>query len=589
VGGAIRIFDDAVYPLRLESLARADGRPKYTHESPFQLVIDFFQTKGLEVLKQEDQQQKWYQDWIDYQAKHQIYASVLTPEQYSSLGHQFDLQKLTRLLEAFAYFSPAHAYSLHVTFLGLFPILMSSNEQLKADAIRKLEQGGLFGFGVSEKTHGADLLANEFTVQQAGSNGWVANGSKYYIGNSNSACIISILGRKIGAVPTRSTKRAPFVLFAIRPSEAPAFQNNSKIRTLGARSAFVGAFNVDGHPIPDCDVISQGHDAWDTVANTVNFGKFFLGFGAIGMCAHSFAEAIGHLQRRILYGKPANEMPHIRTMVAKAFTRLLAMKLYANRALDYLHATSDTERRYLLFCAVQKAKVSTEGVKVLALLSECIGARGFEAETFFESALRDAPMIPGLEGSTHINYRLTAQFINEYFTASKADVPAPQSLLLLGGIPRENPYWFAGGDRNAKTVKFAHWLRSLTPFRGIPNVRLFMRQVASFRRFLAEETAEPEVTADAALLIAKGKCLSAIVYAQLVAENCQVAKVAPSTISVIFHGMIEDLSSESLVLAPLFPVMSRQRLLLRRIVRVPETSAAEFESVSQLIATRYGD
>jgi len=79
------------------------------------------------------------------------------------------------------------------------------------------------------------------------------------------------------------------------------------------------------------------------------------------------------------------------------------MKLYAYRALDYVQAASAADRRYLLFACIQKARVSTQGVRVMALLSECVGARGFESDTYFEMALRDVQLIPGLEGSTHIN------------------------------------------------------------------------------------------------------------------------------------------------------------------------------------------
>jgi hypothetical protein len=74
---------------------------------------------------------------------------------------------------------------------------------------------------------------------------------------------------------------------------------------------------------------------------------------------------------------------------------------------------------------------------VLELLSECIGARGFEAETYFEGALREAPMIPGLEGSTHINYRLIDQFIGTYFAAPGGEAPAPESLGLRPAEPDE--------------------------------------------------------------------------------------------------------------------------------------------------------
>src|SRR5205814_390110 len=130
------------------------------------------------------------------QAKHRVYASVLSPKQYSSTGSEFDLLRYSRFLEVFGYFSPAHGYSAQVTFLGLFSILMGDNAALKREAVAALESGGLLAFGVSEKAHGSDLLAGEFTVKEVEGGRWVANGSKYYIGNSNAASIISILARR---------------------------------------------------------------------------------------------------------------------------------------------------------------------------------------------------------------------------------------------------------------------------------------------------------------------------------------------------------------------------------------------------------
>jgi acyl-CoA dehydrogenase len=584
--GAIRITNDALFPLVFDASSAAAGMSEYLQDPSLRLLVDFFRTKGLEALKREDSQEDWYQDWIDYQAKHKLYASVLSPARYSSLGGRFSILKLTRFLEAFAYFSPAHAYSLHVTFLGLFPILMSSNEPLKCEAVAKLEGGGLFAFGVSEKAHGSDLVANEFTVKPAGPNGWRADGAKYYIGNANAACIISVLAKQGDPGSAGTNKRAPFIMFALRPRGGQAFQNLRKIRTLGIRTAFVGEFEVKALPLPESDIISQGREAWDAVGNTVNFGKFFLGFGAVGICEHAFAEAIAHLRRRVLYGKPVTDMPHIRAATAGAFARLTAMKLYAYRALDYLQASGDDDRRYLLFNAVQKARVSTEGVKVLGLLSECIGARGFEAETYFESALREAQMIPGLEGSTHINYGLTAQFIDAYFATPDRGASAPE-VLTLAADPGENPYWMAARDRKAQAVRFDHFLRAYKPLRSVPNVRTFVKQVKAFRQF-AGGTPARDSTADAGLLIAMGKCFSVIAYAQLVAESCRAVGAAPSTVSVIFHGLIEDLGEESLKLAATFPPGSTQRALLKRVVRVPATSAADLGTVSELITARYG-
>ena len=576
---------EVYYPVHFEGASPSPGASEYLRDSSVRLLADFFQAKGLKGLEREDRQEVWYQDWIDYQARHGLYASVLSPQRYSTRGHQFDLRRLTRFLEVFSYFSPAHAYSLHVSFLGLFPILMSSNEPLKQEAVARLESGGLFAFGVTERAHGADLFANEFAVTEQSAGGWLGHGEKYYIGNANAACLVSILARK-GAAAGNTARRAPFVFFAIRPTEAPAFQNVRKIRTLGIRSAFVGAFEVKDHPFPQSDLISQGREAWDAVLDTVTFGKFFLGFGAVGICEHALAEALAHLRSRILYGKPVSEMPHIRLATTFAFARLLAMKLYAYRALDYLETSSAAERRYLLFNAVQKAKVSTEGVKVMALLSECIGARGFESDTYFESALRNAQMIPALEGSTHINFAMTIQFIEGYFAGTRAAAPAPQAGGLREEGPGENPYWLEINDRNARTVRFGRFLEAYAPLRAVANVRLFVKQIKAFAQLTAGGLSAANPSGDGGAAIALGKCFSTIAYAQLVAEACQIANVAASTVSVIFHALIEDLREESLGLAALYPSASSQRALLRRVVRVPATAASDFEAVAAFVAAR---
>jgi acyl-CoA dehydrogenase len=232
--------------------------------------------------------------------------------------------------------------------------------------------------------------------------------------------------------------------------------------------------------------------------------------------------------------------------------------------------------------------VSTEGVKVMGLLSECIGARGFEAETYFESALRDGQLIPGLEGSTHINYGLTAQFIAAYFAESEREAPAPVPVTLHEGDPDENPYCLEARDSNVRTVRFAHYLQAYEPLRSVPNVRSFLKQVQAFRPFATNGASPLNPTADAGLLIALGKCFSVIAYAQLVGENCLAMKVAPSTVSLIFHALIEDLSAEALKLSAMFPPRSTPRALLRRVVRVPRTSAADLGFVSELIAAGSG-
>jgi acyl-CoA dehydrogenase len=571
---------DAMYPLTFSTRRSSDATDIYLNDPSLRKLVEFFENKGLEALKEEDQRQQWYEDWISYQASHGIYASILSPKQYSSLGNELDLLRLTRFLEVFAYFSPAHGYSLQVTFLGLFAILMGSNAALKQEAVTALEKGALFAFGISERNHGSDLLASEFTVASIGPGKFVANGGKYYIGNANSASIISILGQKIENRQSNRVKRASPVLIALRPEQSGSFGHVRKIPTLGIRAAFVGEFQVKDHQLPQRDFIAEGRAAWDAVLGTVALGRFFLGFGSIGICERACEEAVTHLVSRVLYGKPVIDMPHIGSAVAQAYARLTAMKLYAYRAHDYFHIATANDRRYLLFSAVQKAKVSTEGVKVISLLSECIGARGFEAETYFEMALRDVQLIPRLEGSTHINLSLTAQFIPRYFTQPDDGQTRPASLAAGQIHPGEVPYLMEARGGHINSIAFRSYLDAYQPLRSVPNVRLFIRQARLFGRFVRGPSFHVHA-ADLETALALGQCLATIAYGQLIAENSALFDMPPQLVSTIFHLLVSDLSASALALASSSRLSEASRALMEHMVAVPRTSDADWDFVLQ--------
>jgi acyl-CoA dehydrogenase len=576
---------------------RGGAAHAYLAEPAARKLAEFFEAKGLLTLKAEDRRGQWYADWVAYQARHGLYATVLSPRQFAPAGSAgLDLLRLTRFLEVFGYFSPAHGYSLQVTFLGLFSILMGTNDALKREAVAALKAGGLLAMGASEQAHGSDLLANEFTVRPAGPGRLVADGRKYYIGNSNAAAIISVLARRESRRPAApggdgdgaATRRAPPMLFALRPASAPGFRETGKIHTLGVRAAHVGAFEVRGHEVPAGDVIAEGRGAWDALFGAVTLGKFFLGFGAVGLCEHALAEAAGHLARRVLYSRPALDMPHLRATTAQAYARLAAMKLYAYRALDYVRAATAADRRYLLYCAVQKAKVSTEGVKVIALLSECVGANGFESDTYFETALRDVQLIPPLEGSTHVNLAVAAGFIPRYFGRPEGSLADPPSLAGgetdASGALGENPYLMEARTGAVHAVAFPHYLSAYRPLASVSNVRALVRQARAFRLFLRARRPGRATAAgaggDTEVGVAVGRCLAAIVYAQLVAENAARLRVPLPLVSAMFHLIVGDLSASLLALASLPRLDAVGRALARRAVAAPWTTAAEWDFVS---------
>src|SRR5580704_4270381 len=125
---------DWICPQAFDAASRSKAASVYLQNPSTARLAEFFDKKGLRWLKEEDRAEQWYDDWLDYQKSHRLYASMLVPTPHSPDGVELDLLSYCRFLEVFAYFSPAHGYSLQCTSLGLFAILLAINRALRDEA-----------------------------------------------------------------------------------------------------------------------------------------------------------------------------------------------------------------------------------------------------------------------------------------------------------------------------------------------------------------------------------------------------------------------------------------------------------------------
>jgi len=239
-------------------------------------TIDWFEKKGLNALKQDDMHYRWYDDFIRFQKEEKLFATLLTPSGYGKENSCYDLKRITRFNELLAFYSMAHRYVFQVSILGTGPIWMSDNEAVKKRTAALLQQGAIFGFGVSEKEHGADLYSNETFLTPCGDGTYKANGNKYYIGNSNKGYISTI-----GKIP----ETGEYVFFQV-DSNHRNYNDQKRIVTLSTHCAYVGQYELVEYPITDDDIISRGDKALEDALKTVNIGKFQVGVVPVGCCTH---------------------------------------------------------------------------------------------------------------------------------------------------------------------------------------------------------------------------------------------------------------------------------------------------------------
>ena len=490
-------------------------------------TIGFFERKGLTRLKEDYNGAVWYADFIEFCKQEGILASLMTPAQQGKEGENavWDTWRVCGFAEILGFYGLCYWYVYQVSVLGIGPIWMSRNRDAQARAKRLLDDGHIFAFGLSEKEHGADIYASDMIVTRLADGSYSASGGKYYIGNANQAAMVSVFGKMANSGE---------YIFFVADSRHP---NYKLIKNTVHSQNYVAEFHLDNYPFTEAEVLHRGDDAWNAALNTINIGKYNLGWASIGMCTHAFYEAIDHAASRRLYGMAVTDFPHVRQLFTDAYTRLVAMKLFALRAADYMKSASAADRRYLLFNPMVKMKVTTQGEEVINLLWDVIAARGFEKETYFSMAAADIRCLPKLEGTVHVNMALIVKFMANYFFAP-AEYPE---------IPRRDDganddFLFAQGPtRGLGAIRF-HDYRIAYDSHDLPNLNVFKEQIALFREMAVLAPPTRAQARDIDFLLTAGEMFTLVVYGQLILENAGIYEVDREVLDQIFDFMVRDFS-----------------------------------------------
>ncbi len=524
-------------------------------------TIGFFEAKGKAKLLADYYDRPWYEDFLEFVRDQRIFARLCTPAGEGAEDCRWDTWCNCEFAEILGFYGLQYWYTWQVSVLGLGPIWMSENQGVRRQTAQALEAGGIFAFGLSEKTHGADIYSTDMILSPDG-DGWRANGHKYYIGNGNEAAIVSTFGRFEGG--------DEYVFFASHPPN----EKYHLIKNVVASQNYVSEFELRDYPVAETDILHRGREAWNAALNTVNIGKYNLGWASIGMCTHALYEAITHASTRVLYGMKVTDFSHVRQMFVDAYCRLVAMKLFALRAADYMRAASSEDRRYLLYNPMVKMKVTTQGEEVINLMWDAIAAKGFERDMYFSQAAVDVRALPKLEGTVHVNIALIVKFMPNFFFNSKEYPDLPQQ----NQSANDDFLFHQGGAKGLGQIQFQDYHRA---FEGceLPNVKLFLEQTEIYRELLASDPPGPDQMKDVDFLLAGGEIFALVVYAQLLLENAAIYGVEDALLDQIFDFMVRDMSKHALQLYSQISTTEAQMDCCQRMLRKSVHDADRYASV----------
>jgi hypothetical protein len=86
---------------------------------------------------------------------------------------------------------------------------------------------------------------------------------------------------------------------------------------------------------------------------------------------------------------------------------------------------------------------------------------------------------------------------------------------------------------------------------------------------------------DSEIALILGQFTATIAYGQLVAESAERHAVPPPVVNTIFHLLVQDVSSTALMLASSPKLNLLSKVLIRRLIAIPTTTAVEWEFVAK--------
>jgi len=527
-------------------------------------TVAFFENKGKEKLKADYHERVWYTDFFDFVKENEIFATLLTPSAYGgkNADARWDTSRICDFNEILGFYGLAYWYTWQVTILGLGPIWMGRNEAVKEKTAGFLKQGGIFAFGLSEKAHGADLYASEMSLTPLGEGQYVADGGKYYIGNANEAALVSTFGK--------NSETDEYVFFVADPRH----DNYDLVKNIVEWQSYVAEYALNAYPVTDAEILTTGADAWNSALNTVNMGKFNLGWASVGICTHAFYEAINHASHRNLYGKFVTDFPHIRQLFTDAYARLTAMRLFSSRAADYMRSATASDRRYLLYNSLVKMKVTTQGETVINLLWDVIAAKGFEKDVYFQNAAQDIRALPKLEGTVHVNMALIVKFMANYLF-NPGEFPEISRRL----DPVDDTFLFNQGPAKGLGKIQFHDYNEAYESVDLPNTAIFREQIAVLREFLLTAAPSDQQARDIDFLLSLGELFTLVAYGHLIIEKYRLEKIDDDLLDQIFDFMVRDFSTYALALYTKTSSTEKQMALCLNMIKKPAVNPERFGKI----------
>ena len=310
-----------------------------------------------------------------------------------------DVRALCLIREALGFASPLAVAIFAVQGLGSTPIRLAGTTEQRRQ-LEDVRRGRCVGaFALTEPGAGSDVAAIATRATPAGDSGdYVLDGEKTLISNIGIAHQAVVFAN---AAPALGRKGITAFLV---PIDSPGLETAAIELSVDHP---IGRMRFDGCRVPRTALLGKVGDGFRIAMETLGVFRVSVAAAAVGMARRALAEALGHVTRRVQFGKPLSAQQQVQTYLAESATELDAARLLTCRAAH----DKDTAPARDSTVAVSMAKMfATEAAqRIIDRALQLHGGLGVVRGSVVERLYREIRPLRIYEGTTEIQRLIIAK------------------------------------------------------------------------------------------------------------------------------------------------------------------------------------
>ncbi|MCD4796914.1 MAG: acyl-CoA dehydrogenase family protein [Candidatus Cloacimonetes bacterium] len=330
--------------------------------------------------------------------------AVLIPEEYDGIsGKVTDVAIVTEELSRVC---GGIGLALGGTGLGIYPILISGNEEQKQKYLPQIANGEkLAAFALTEANAGSDAGGLETTAVKDG-DFYVLNGTKQWITNGGEAEIYTVFAL------TDKSKGARGASCFIVEKGTEGFSFGKKENKMGIRGSATRELIFDNCRIPKENLIGREGNGFMIAMKTLDKSRPMVASQAVGIAQGAYEEAVKYSKERHQFGKPISSFQAVQFMLADMATQIEAARALVRATARMMDAGA---KRFAKESAMCKVFASDMAMKVTTDAVQILGGYGYMKEYPVEKMMRDAKITQIYEGTNQIQRSVIASNLLKEF------------------------------------------------------------------------------------------------------------------------------------------------------------------------------